>query len=289
MVIALTWVDPLRRRRASPYGAGPTLDDAIEVARRLAGEGLGCTVGYSASPHDTRRTVADMHLAALERLAAEGLDGEVSVKLSALGFDACLFAELDAAAARSAQALHVDALAPDTVEATWGLLRSVPRVGHVGTTLPGRWGRSVEDVRLAGQLGLRVRLVKGQWPDTPARDLDPAAGVLRVVDRVRGHSERVAVATHDGRLLAEALTRLMAAGVPCAAELFLGLPFTASLRVARGLGVPVRVYVAYGTCGAPYGAAELTRNPAAARWLLQDVLLGKEKTWRSIGRARLES
>ena len=289
MVISLTSVDRLRRRRASAYGAGPTLDDAIEVARRLAGEGLACTVGYSASRDDRPRAVADMHLAAFERLAAEGLDGEVSVKLSALGFDASLFAELDAAAAHSARALHVDALGPETVDATWVLLQGVRRAGRLGTTLPGRWRRSVDDVLLATQLGLRVRVVKGQWPDTTAGDLDPAEGVLRVVDRLRGDPERVAVATHDSRLLAEALRRLAATGVPCAAELFFGLPFTASLRTARRLGVPVRVYVPYGKYGAPYGAAELPRNPTAAWWLLQDLLLGKEKTWRSIGRARLAS
>ena len=244
-------------------------------------------VGYSASPDDSPRAVADAHLAAFERLAAEGLDGEVSVKLSALGFDAALFAELDGAAARWGRPLHVDALGPETVDDTWELLARTQPPDRLGTTLPGRWPRSVDDARRATGAGLRVRIVKGQWPDATEPDVDPAEGVLRVVDRLRDSTRRVAVATHDVSLLGEALSRLTAARVPCAVELFLGLPFAGPLRLARDLGVPVRVYIAYGTGGAPYSTAALARNPAAAWWLLQDVLLGKEKTWRSIGRARL--
>jgi len=283
----VTWVEPLRRRRVSAYVAGPGLDDALEVGRRLASGGLACVVGYAAPADEPPRAVAATHLAAFERLAAEGLDGEVSVKLSALGFDAGLFDELTAAATRSARGLHIDALGPETVDDTWALLERLEDRDPVGTTLPGRWRRSVDDARRAVDLGLRVRVVKGQWADTAAPDADPAEGILRVVDGLRDSTRRVAVATHDAPLLAEALSRLRAAGVPCAVELFLGRPFAAPLRLARSLGVPVRVYVPYGAGGAPYGPAALTRNPSATWWLLQDVVLGKEKTWRSIGRARL--
>ena len=283
----MTWVEPLRRRRASAYVAGPGVDDALEVGRRLAAGGFGCVVGYAASADEPPRSVADVHLSAFERLAAEGLDGEVSVKLSPLAFDADLFGELNAAATRCERSLHVDALGPETVDDTWALLERAEPRDPIGTTLPGRWRRSVDDARRAMDLGLRVRVVKGQWADTAAPDVDPAEGVLRVVDCLRDSPRRVAVATHDEPLLAEALSRLLAAGVPCAVELFLGLPFVGPLRLARRLDVPVRVYVPYGAGGAPYDAAALTRNPAATWWLLQDVVLGKEKTWRSMGRAHL--
>jgi proline dehydrogenase len=284
---AVTLVEPLRRRRVSAYVAGPGVDDALEFGLRLAAGGFACVVGYAAAADERPRSVANTHLAAFERLAAEGLDGEVSVKLSALAFDPGLFAELNVAAARCERGLHVDALGPETVDDTWALLERAESRDWIGTTLPGRWGRSVDDARRAIELGLRVRVVKGQWSDTVAPDVDAAEGVLRVVDCLRDSTRRVAVATHDVPLLAEALSRLRAAGVPCAVELFLGLPFAGPLRLARRLGVPVRVYVPYGAGGAPYSAAALTRNPAATWWLLQDMVLGKEKTWRSMGRAHL--
>jgi proline dehydrogenase len=285
--MSLMLLEPLRRRRASVYGAGQALDQALEVCRRLADYGLASTIGYTAMPGERARAVADVQLAAFDRLVREGIDCHVSVKLSALEFDPNLFAELNAAAAQSARLLHVDALGPKTVGATWVLLQNAPRSGQLGTTLPGRWLRSAEDAALAARLGLRVRVVKGQWPDSAPGSVDPAEGFLRVVDRLCGHGAGVGVATHDVKLLADSLHRLKGAGTPCTAELFFGLPFRAPVVTARRLGVPIRVYVPYGRCAAPYGVADLGGNPAVAWWLIQDLLLGKDKTWRSLRRSRV--
>jgi proline dehydrogenase len=274
---------PLRQRRASAYGAGPTLDAALALCRRLARERLACTLGYTAMPGESARSVAEAHLAAFERLSGAGLDAHVSVKLSTLEFEPGLFAELDAAAAQSGCGLHIDALAPETVDATWRLIQGAPRAGRIGTTLPGAWPRSVDDAALAVRLGLRVRVVKGQWTGAT----DPAEGFRRVVARLRGHPGGVGVATHDVALLASSLHRLTAAGTSCAAELFLGMPFRGPVATARRLGVPIRVYVPYGRAAAPYGVADVRGNPAVAWWLIQDLLLGKDKMWRSLRRSRV--
>jgi proline dehydrogenase len=275
----------LRRRRKSAYGAGE-LDRALDVCRRLAGYGLTSIAGYTSGPGERPRDVADVHLRAFEGLAADGLDAYVSVKLSALEFDADLFAELDAASARTGRPMHIDALAPATVDATWSLLEAAPRDGQIGITLPGRWRRSTQDVSLAERLGLRVRIIKGQWADPASNGIDPARGFLEVVERLCGHNGGVGVATHDVALLTESLRRLNAAGTPSSVELFFGMPFGAPARTARRLGVPIRVYVPYGHAGAPYGVGDVTHRPVAAWWLLQDLVLGKDKTWLSIRRSR---
>jgi proline dehydrogenase len=280
-------VRPLSRRRASAYRAGPGLDEALDVCRRLAADGLASTIGYGAPTNARPRSVADAYLAAFDRLASESFDCYVSVKLSMIGFEAVLFAELEAAAAQSQRRLHVDALAPETVEPTWRLLGDTPREGGVGTTLPARWRRSADDAARAARLGLAVRIVKGQWPDSAGADGGRLAeGLLGIVDRLAAHPHGVAVATHDAPLLAESLRRLRAAGTACEAELFYGLPFRAPALHARRAGVPIRVYVPYGETGAPYRYADLAHNPAATWWLVQDLLLGKNKTWRAIRRSR---
>jgi proline dehydrogenase len=281
-------VRPLRRRRTSAYRAGPGLDEALDVCRRLAADGLASTIGYGAPPHARPRSVADAYLAAFDRLSSETFDCYVSVKLSMLGFETALFAELEAAAAESHRRLHVDALAPETVEATWRVLGDIPREGRVGATLPARWRRSVDDAARAARLGLALRVVKGQWPDDGAGpDGDRLAeGFLGIVDRLAGHPHGVAVATHDAPLLAESLRRLRATATACEAELFYGLPFRAPALRARRAGVPIRVYVPYGDTGAPYRYADLVHNPSATWWLVQDLLLGKNKTWRAIRRSR---
>jgi proline dehydrogenase len=281
-------VHPLRRRRVSAYRAGPGLDEALDVCRRLAANGLASTIGYGAPPQASPRSAADAYLAAFARLSAETFDCYVSLKLSAIGYDASLLAELQAAAARAERRLHLDALAPEAAEPTWRLLEGLPGGPRVSTTLPARWGRSVDDAERAARRGLPVRIVKGQWPDSGDAAVDrPGEGFLRVVDRLAGHRHGVAVATHDARLLAESLRRLRASGTPCEAELFYGLPFRAPALCARRAGVPLRIYVPYGeAAGAPYRYADIVHNPAATWWLIQDLLHGKNKTWRGIRRSR---
>lgn len=276
----------LRRRRAAAYGAGRGLDDALDACRRLAAYGMRSTVGYSAPAGERPRAVADVHLAAFDRLAGENLDCMVSVKLSALAFDAALFDELAAAAVASGRILHVDALAPDTADATWPLLEKAAPGGHLGATLPGRWARSVDDAARMTGLGLHIRVVKGQWADdAPGGGPEPADGFARVVEQLRGAPGSVGVATHDTDLLEGSLRRLTDSGTPCSAELLFGLPFRRPLLTARRLGVPVRAYVPFGDRGATYGIRDVTRSPAAARWLLEDLLLGADKTWRGIRRS----
>jgi proline dehydrogenase len=279
-------VDSLRRRRAAAYHAGPGLDDALAACRRLAADRIPFAVGYSAAPEESARTAADVHLRAFEALAGEDLDGYVSVKLSELAFDPALLGELDAAAARTQRRLHIDALAPETVDDTWQLLERMPRAGALGMSFPGRWRRSADDAARAAELGCAVRVVKGQWAHGAGGDVDPSEGFLRVIDRLRGHRGGVAVATHDVGLLTESVRRLTTSGTPCEVELLYGLPFRAPAVAARRLGIVARLYVPYGTVGATYGITDLRRRPVTAWWLVQDLLLGKDKTWQSIRRSR---
>ena len=160
------------------------------------------------------------------------------------------------------------------------------RVGALGVALPGRWRRSVQDAARALDLGLVVRVVKGQWADTVDDAVDPAAGFLDVIDALCASKNLVIVATHDLGLLEESVRRLTATRTPCEVELLLGLPFGPPARVARRLGVPIRLYVPFGRTGAAYGVGELVRRPVTAWWLVQDLLLGKDKTWQSIRRSR---
>ena len=127
----------IRHRRAVAYRAGPGLDDALAVCRRLATYGLASTIGYSASRGESAREVAGVHMGAFEALAADGLDAYVSVKLPALDFDARLFAELASAAAQSGRRLHLDALAPSTADVTWLLLETEKKLlGRMIEMLP---------------------------------------------------------------------------------------------------------------------------------------------------------
>jgi CelD/BcsL family acetyltransferase involved in cellulose biosynthesis len=296
-------VMPLVKRAARRYIAGNKLGDALRVKEQLAAQGHWTTIGYWDAEGDSARAVADQYLAGLDALVQESPDCYLSIKLPALRFSSELLSEVAERAVghvykrarptcrlargpngpsivghvykRAPRRIHFDALAPETADRTREmideLLTAVPGI-DLGCTLPGRWRRSPQDARWAVERGLFVRVVKGQWADPQEPGRDPRAGYLEVIDQLAGRARRVAVATHDPDLAADALRRLRAAGTPCDLELLHGLPMRRAIKKARELGVGVRVYVPYGETYLPYALSQIRRRPRILWWLAKDAV-----------------
>jgi proline dehydrogenase len=263
----------LARIAARSYIAGDKLDDAMAVVRGLAERGLSATVGFWDSPGDHPNTVFAAYQDGIEGLAAAQFGDYISIKLPSLDYSREMLANLADRATEVGVGLHFDALGPETVGRTWAALADVlPNGDHFGCTLPGRWRRSPADAEWAIDRGLAVRVVKGQWPDPAAPDLDPRAGYLEVVRRLAGRARRVAVASHDLTTARRAIEILLMAETPTTLELLYGLPSRRQIELARELGVAVRTYVPYGAAYLPYCLAQMKRNPRIAWWLLRDAV-----------------
>ena len=251
---------PLARKAAGAYLGGETVDEALLVCRRLAGEGHAATLGYW---DDGRESAADC--IALYREAMAALAGEaayLSLKPPALRFAPEHARSVALAAAGTGLRLHCDSHGPEVAEASKlfaeALLEGLPPE-KIGVTLPGRWQRSLADADWAMGHGFAVRVVKGQWPD--AHGGAPGAGFLAVIERLASGARLVAVATHDLALARAAVARLRAAKVPCEIEVLLGMPAAPLLVWAKDAGVAVRVYVPYGPGFVPNAIGVLRRNP----------------------------
>jgi proline dehydrogenase len=268
-----TIVMPLAEKASRAYVAGSTLEDALAICPALAQEGIGSTIGYWDGPNDQPRQVADIYLAIVEAIAARQLDRYISIKLPAIGAsDELLDEVLDRAAAHSVR-VHFDSLTPESADQKWATIRrAISGPCPISGTLPSRWRRSIVDAETAIELGLPVRVVKGQWTDPEAPQLDPREGYLDVIDRLAGRAKHVAVASHDVPLAEEALKRLRGSGTPCGLELLYGLPSHAAMQMAHRLGVEVRVYVPYGQSFLPYCLSQAMRNPRILWWLFKDSL-----------------
>jgi len=268
-------INPIMRLAARSYVAGPTLHDALRVAREVAGRGHGTTLGLWDGPDDAPRDIRDGYVAALEALAAAQSDSYLSIKLPGLQFSEEFVDEVLNRSAELGVRVHFDSLDPEVADQTWAMLdvrgRQYPTIG---CTIPGRWRRSVEDAERVIERGWRVRVVKGQWPDPLDPDLDLRAGYLAVIDRLAGRARYVSVATHDPVLAQQAVQRLQDAGTTCDIELLYGLPQRGSLEVAQARGVQVRVYVPYGTAYLPYVLSQAKRQPRLVWWLLKDAVGG---------------
>jgi proline dehydrogenase len=255
------------------YVAGPKLDDALQACRALSARGYPSCVCFWDTQDDSSEQVAEACQAALTAIASETLDCYLSVKLPPLRRNGDMAEAVLEQARRQGALVHFDSLGPEAAEETFAVIAEAARRGSiVGCTLPGRWLRSCSDADLAVELGLHVRVVKGQWEDPDDPGIDLREGFLKVIDRLAGRARAVAVATHDAELSRAALERLRQAGTPCTLELLYGLPVRRSLRVARALGTQARVYVPFGHGWLPYTLTQARRNPRIVWWVLRDMM-----------------
>lgn len=266
---------PAMKRVARKYIAGDALSDALRVQADLADGGTLATIGFWDTTGDHQRAVADQYLAGIDALAANGLGGYLSMKLPALRYSDELLDEVAAKASEQNCRLHFDGMEPESVERTQAAIDRL-RKEHpaivLGTTLPGRWLRSLADADWVVERRLPVRVVKGEWPDPAASDRDLRAGFLEVIDKLAGRASHVSVASHDPPLVEQALRRLQETGTPCDVELLYGLPTRAVRKIADRLGVAVRVYVPYGEAYMPYALGQVRRKPRILLWLAKDLL-----------------
>ena len=146
---------------------------------------------------------------------------------------------------------------------------------NLGLVIPGRWLRSLDDADWAVERGVRVRVVKGQWPDPAAPDRDLRQGFLEVIDRLAGRARHVGVASHDVPTAAEAIRRLRAAGTSCELELLLSLPTVAvdqlgpAERRQRATLCPLRQRL-HSLRDQP-----VARNPRIAWWIVKNLVTFK--------------
>ncbi|ABD86235.1 proline dehydrogenase [Rhodopseudomonas palustris] len=269
---------PLVEHAARPYLGGDTVEDALCVARRLALENAASTLGFWDTADYAGREVADIYLASIARLSDGSLDSYVSVKPPALRFDPSLAIELAAAAAASGVRLHCDSHGIEVADRSNAMLQAMlTRVGAgcVGTTLPGRWARSVADADWAVANGLNVRVVKGQWPDPGDPQRDMGKGFLDVIDRLAGRARHIAVATHDLPLASEAIRRIRATGTSYELELLFGMPLQPLRRWAADHQVKTRIYVPFGKGFIPNALNVLRQNPGLMWRIAKRRLTGR--------------
>ena len=263
----------LGKRAARSYIAGPELQDAMRVKNELSQKGFSSTIGFWNTDEDPHDNVLHQYLAGIDALKEEGKNSYLSIKLPAIGFSSQLLSSVLLTARKDDIRIHFDALGPETVNQTWSVIEeSLPEYDNLSCTLPGRWRRSPQDADWAVEHGLSVRVIKGQWADSDAPDIDMRTGFLNIIDRLAGRARLVAVASHDTWLAKESIKRLRAAGTPCEMELVYGLPARESIRLAKELDLRVRFYIPYGNGFLPYCLSWARRNPRILWWMIKDFV-----------------
>ena len=264
---------PLLRTVSCGEIGGETLADAWSVAQRIVARGDTYTLGlWDDASYRPGELVDEAH-GAIERIAGSGTSGYLSIKPPALGFDSAVARELGRAAARTRVRLHCDSHGIEVADRTFAFLGEMAREAPsalLSVSIPGRWRRSLSDATRMLRAGIGIRIVKGQWPDADGTDADLADGFLAVVDAIQGSEGRIALASHDARLIGLSAERL--GGTPYEIEFIQGLETPLLRQLAAASGRPPCVYIPYGRGFIPSALQTLRRNPRLALSLVRAAL-----------------
>ena len=270
-------VMPIIRHATRAYMAGDDIEGALDFAEKVRDAGFSCTMCYWNDGKDAPRFVADEYCKLLDGGAGRGLDMALAMKLPALWEQQAEVDRVVAQARERGQMVIFDAHDPHKSDDIIDSLEITGAQG-MGWAIPGRWHRSLADAERAIELGVRVRVVKGQWPDPIDPDMDMREGYLRVIERLAGRAKFVGVATHDAPLAARAMQILADAGTPFEQEFVFPLPIEPALAEGRRFGARARIYLPYGSAWLPYSLSRAARNPAMLMWLARDTILGRRFT-----------
>jgi proline dehydrogenase len=281
------------RRVSAPYIAGPTLADARATVLLLNASGMCATVdvlGEEIHRADEARAIAAAYREVLAAIALDGLDANVSVKLTGLGLklDLELCHELldgvvGDAAARGVF-VRIDMEDATCVDDTLALYRRLRADGldNVGVVFQAYLKRTLHDIADLHDLRPRVRLCKGIYVEPGAIAFhDPEVirrSFVSCLEALLEASCHVGIATHDEALLRESLARVD--GLPREAyeiQMLLGVRETRAAELVTQ-GHRVRIYVPFGQRWYEYSLRRLQENPQMAG------VIARATVGRAVGR-----
>jgi proline dehydrogenase len=277
------------RRIADRYIAGEALTDAVATVRELNRRGAAATVdvlGEFIRIPDEAEATATEYEHALDAIAAEQLDANVSVKLSALGIEIDrdlvdrTLARVLTSAERHGIFVRIDMEHGGLTDETLGIYRGLRAAGHdrVGVVIQAYMRRAAADIAALADLTPSVRLVKGIYLE--AEDIayqhmsEINANYLRLLEQLVDQGSYAAIATHDRALVAGALELIERRGLQpdrYEFQMLLGVAGEVGRRLIAD-GHRLRVYVPYGRAWYAYSVRRLKENPSIAGYVARDVV-----------------
>jgi proline dehydrogenase len=282
------------RRSVSRFMPGEQIDDAIRAAAELKPQGITTILtklGENLTGTDEAEQVTQHYLEVLDRIAASGLDAQISVKPTQLGLDldrALCERNLDRLIARAEQCnnfVWIDMESSPYVEPTLALYRRTrARTARVGIALQAYLYRTAQDVESLVPLGAAIRIVKGAYLE-PAdvafpRKADVDANYYKLCVRLLAPDARkpgavLHIATHDIALADRLAAYIAEHNVPVSAYEFAmlyGIQRGQQLRLARD-GRRLRVLISYGEYWFPWYMRRLAERPANM-WFVVRTMFG---------------
>ncbi|MBW3562356.1 MAG: proline dehydrogenase family protein [Actinobacteria bacterium] len=274
------------RAVAMRFVAGETLDDGIRVARTLNAKGMAVSLdelGESVEDEDVARRAATSYRDTLGRMDAEDIDGNISVKLTALGLEISpdltreLVAGICTHAAELGRHVTVDMEGSDHTAATIALVLALREDGHdnVGCAVQSYLHRTADDVAQLVEASASLRLCKGAYAEPPEiayqSDREVDANYARLAETLLQSGTYPRIATHDHVLIHEVKNLAARFGLD-RGDFEFQMLYGVRERLQEELvadGYRLRVYVPFGPEWYPYFMRRIAERPANVTFFLR--------------------
>lgn len=278
------------RKMASRFVAGETIEQGVKAASELGRRGITASLdllGESVHVESEAIAARDQYLATMDRMAAAGVEVNVSIKLTQMGLDISdelchgnMARILDKAKEQDGF-VRLDMEGSDYTQRTLDFFTNRlfgPYGRHCGVVIQSALRRSEQDIEDLIEMNARVRLCKGAYLEPASiafpdkKDVD--RNYVRLMERLLQSGNYPGVATHDERIIDHALRFVNGEGI--AAERFefqmlYGIRRDLQARL-RGLGFNLRVYIPFGTQWYPYLMRRLAERPANIAFILGNLI-----------------
>ena len=281
------------RRAVRRFMPGEDPESALEAATRFKAEGIASEftrLGENVTTVEEGDAVVEHYLGLLDDIRKRGLDGEVSVKLTQLGYDLDVdrtLAHTQRLAERAAEAgrtLWIDMEGSAYAEGTIAFYERLKATHpNTGLCLQSYLHRTAADIQRLLPLSPEIRLVKGAYAEPASiayqtrHDVDTnyVALAVALLDAAHaGQKVRLGLGTHDVRLIEQIAEHATALGLPKASfevEMLYGIRAREQYRLARA-GYRVKTLIAYGDAWYPWYMRRLAERPANVLFALRQIL-----------------
>jgi proline dehydrogenase len=268
----------IAQRLASRFVAGAVMEDALRVCRRVNGEGISATLDYlgeNVGTIDEAVQYRNAYIRALGAILANGIESNVSLKLTQFGIDvdedACRknVCAVVTYAAETNSFVRVDMESSAYTDRTLRLVEDLhAQYGACGTVIQAYLYRSAQDIERLNARRIRVRLCKGAYLE-PSEVAFPHKGdvdrnYLKLARVLLAEGNYPAIATHDEAIIRQVIFDCRRNAI--SADRF---EFQMLYGIRRDLqrklvtdGYRLRLYIPYGEAWYPYFMRRLAERPA---------------------------
>ncbi len=280
----------IARKFASRFVAGETIEEAVKAARDLQATGITPSLdllGESVTVEAEAVAARDQYLAMLDQMARQGVEVNVSVKLTQMGLDIsedlCYvnMSRILDKAREFGGFVRLDMESSEYTQRTLDFFsqRLFGTYGHhCGVVIQSALRRSERDISDLIGMKARVRLCKGAYlepaevafPDK--RDVDK--NYVLLMERLLQQGNYPGIATHDETILNHARQFVRRQNIGADRfefQMLYGVRRDLQARL-RQTGYNMRVYIPFGTQWYPYLMRRLAERPANIAFILGNLI-----------------